>query len=342
MTISLKKFHTFGIEVNAQKIIIANTLDAIITSWEISQRANYPFIVLGEGSNVLFLETFSGCVVINAVKGIFFDEDKDAWYIHVGAGENWHALVELTLKKGIPGLENLALIPGLVGSAAIQNIGAYGVNFKDFCYYIDVINLFTQQKIRLSCDECQFGYRDSIFKHIQKNKYVIIAVCLRLTKHWKPVLKYSELINLNPSTVCAKDIFKTVCHIRQSKLPDPSVIGNVGSFFKNPFIKDKHIITLLNRWPNVPYYPQANGDIKIAAGWLIDQCNLKGHRVGGAAVYHKQALVLINEHHATPNDIVSLAHQVRNKVGEKFNIWLEPEVHFINAYGECNAVEVIS
>ncbi|ORM59402.1 UDP-N-acetylenolpyruvoylglucosamine reductase [Pantoea rodasii] len=339
---SLKAFNTLGLEVSAQALYIADTPKAIINAWQATQQANQPFIVLGEGSNVLFLENFHGGVIINAIKGISLEEKAESWHLHIGAGENWHELVEHTLKKGITGLENLALIPGMAGSAPIQNIGAYGVEFKDICQYVEVLHLPTQELVRLHRDECQFGYRDSIFKHEMKENYVIIAVGLRLAKQWKPVLSYGDLAKLNPATVCAWDVFNAVCHMRKSKLPDPRETGNVGSFFKNPLITHELASTLLQKWPEMPHYPQENDQVKLAAGWLIDQCNLKGHQVGGAAVHRQQALVLINENQATPQDIVALAHEVRNHVGEKFNVWLEPEVRFIGAQGERNAVEVIS
>ncbi len=339
---SLKTFNTLGLRIDAHKLIIAESPDAISVAWKDTQQTNLPFIVLGEGSNVLFLEDFSGTVVVNAIKGIAIEEHDEAWHLHVGAGENWHALVEQTLKKGITGLENLALIPGMAGSAPIQNIGAYGVEFKDICHYVEAIHLPTQNIIRLHREECQFGYRDSIFKHAMKNDYVIVAVGLRLEKQWKPVLTYGDLTKLNPATVCAWDVFNAICHMRQSKLPDPKITGNVGSFFKNPLITAEHAFALIKQWPSIPHYSQASGEVKLAAGWLIDQCGLKGFRVGGAAVHRQQALVLINEDHATPQDIVDLAHQVRNRVGQKFDVWLEPEVRFIGAQGERNAIEVIS
>lgn len=340
--ISLKPFNTLGLKICAQTLVIADTPNIITAAWEESEQLDLPFIVLGEGSNVLFLDDFNGTVVVNAIKGMIIEEHDEAWHLHVGAGENWHDLVEQTLKKGITGLENLALIPGMAGSAPIQNIGAYGVEFKDICLYVEVLHLPTKIISRLHRDECQFGYRDSIFKHAMKNDYVIIAVGLRLAKQWQPVLSYGELTKLNPATVCAWDVFNAVCQMRQSKLPDPKIIGNVGSFFKNPLITAEYAGMLLKEWPSIPQYPQSNGDVKLAAGWLIDQCDLKGYRMGGAAVHRQQALVLINEDNAVPQDIVNLAHHVRNKVGEKFDVWLEPEVRFIGSQGERNAVEVIS
>ncbi len=341
-TTSLKAYNTLGLAIEAKSVVIADTVEAITTAWHLSQRHSQPFMILGEGSNVLFLEDFNGTVVINAIKGIQLEEHDEAWHLHAGAGENWHQLVEFTLKKGVAGLENLALIPGTSGSAPIQNIGAYGVEFKDVCHYVDILHLPTSDIRRLYRDECDFGYRDSIFKHELKDDHVIVATGLRLTKAWQPVLSYGELTKLNLATTSAWDVFHAVCHTRQSKLPDPRVNGNVGSFFKNPLISGDQLTDLLAQWPAMPHYPQANGDVKLAAGWLIDQCNLKGFSIGGAAVHRQQALVLINQDHATPEQVVALAHTVRQQVGKKFNVWLEPEVRFIGADGERNAVEVIA
>ncbi|BAO00021.1 MurB protein [Candidatus Pantoea carbekii] len=340
--ISLKAFNTFHLEIFTNKLTIVHSFNSIIEAWRLSQEINMPFMMLGEGSNVLFLEDFSGQIVINALKGIHLDEHDEEWHIHVGAGENWHSLVKWTLKNGIAGLENLAFIPGMVGSAAVQNIGAYGVEFKNFCKYVDTLHLPTQQTMRLSRPECQFGYRDSIFQHAMRNEYVIVAVGLCIEKSWLPKLSYGDLVKLNPAEICATDIFNAVYYMRQSKLPDPKIIGNVGSFFKNPIVGQEKAMTLLTKWPSMPYYLQSNGTIKLAAAWLIEQCNLKGYSIGGAAVHRKQAAVLINKNHATPNDIVILASKIRNKVGEKFHIWLEPEIRFIGAQGECNAIEVLS
>lgn len=339
---SLKAFNTLGLEVGAKNIVIANTAETIMEAWQASIAQKQPFMILGGGSNVLFLEDFDGTVVINAIKGIAIEEHTEAWHLHVGAGENWHELVEQTLKKGIPGLENLALIPGVAGSAPIQNIGAYGVEFKDICHYVEALHLPTRRIVRLYREECEFGYRDSIFKHEMKNDYVIVAVGLCLPKKWQPVLSYGDLARLNPATASAWDVFNTVCQMRQNKLPDPRITGNVGSFFKNPLITATQAATLCAQWPTIPLYPQSEGEVKLAAGWLIDQCQLKGYQVGGAAVHRQQALVLINKNQATPQDIVQLAREVRNLVGEKFKVWLEPEVRFIGAQGERNAVEVIS
>lgn len=339
---SLKADNTLGLAIHTQQRIVAETPAAILAAWQASQHQQTPFMVLGEGSNVLFLEDFAGTVVLNRIKGIGIRDEFEYWKLHVGAGENWHQLVKSTLEKGITGLENLALIPGMVGSAPIQNIGAYGVELKDVCEYVDVLNLHTGQTERLDRDACGFGYRDSIFKHRYQSGYVIVAVGMILPKQWRPILTYGDLKTLNPVTANAWDVYQAVCEMRQSKLPDPKITGNVGSFFKNPVISQAQASLLLARFPSMPNYPLASGETKLAAGWLIDQCALKGFRMGGAAVHQQQALVLINADDATPDDIVALARTVRTRVGEKFDVWLEPEVRFIQAQGECNAVEVIA
>ncbi|WP_437611689.1 UDP-N-acetylmuramate dehydrogenase [Erwinia sp. V71] len=339
---SLKSFHTFGIDARAYQITIAETAEALCQAWHASQQAGRPFLLLGEGSNVLFLENYAGIVAINRLKGIQISEESDAWHLHVAAGENWHSLVEYTLDKGLAGLENLALIPGCAGSAPIQNIGAYGVEFNQVCAYVDVLNLQSGETTRIDAQDCQFGYRDSVFKHRYREGYAIVAVGLRLNKAWQPVMTYGELTRLDPATVTARDIFASVCQMRRSKLPDPRVTGNAGSFFKNPVVNVDLAATIAAEFPQMPRYPQANGQVKLAAGWLIDQCALKGYCLGGAAVHRQQALVLINQENATGQDIVALAHHVRQRVGEKFNVWLEPEVRFIAAAGEQDAVEVIA
>ena len=342
MSTSLKPFNTFGIQANASRIVIAETVEQLKDAWSEAVAANMPVLILGEGSNVLFLEDYSGTVIINRISGIEVTEENDAWHLHVGAGENWHHLVENTLQQGMPGLENLALIPGCAGSSPIQNIGAYGVELKNVCHYVDCIDLISAEIHRLDNSQCQFGYRDSIFKHEYQSHYAIIAVGLRLPKQWQPVLSYGDLARLDAENVTPQEVFDAVCHMRMTKLPDPRVNGNAGSFFKNPVVDAEQASVLLAAFTNIPHYPQPDGSIKLAAGWLIDQCQLKGYKVGGATVHQQQALVLINESGASSLDVVGLAHLVRQRVGEKFNVWLEPEVRFIGTCGEVSAVETIA
>lgn len=342
MTTSLKPFNTFGIDARAARIVQAEDEQQLLNAWQSANVEHQPVLILGEGSNVLLLEDFAGTVILNRITGISVREESDAWHVHAGAGENWHRLVEYTLEQGMAGLENLALIPGCAGSAPIQNIGAYGVELRQVCDYVDCLELTSGEHKRLSADECRFGYRDSIFKHEYQHRYAITALGLRLPKLWQPVLSYGDLARLNPQDVTPQQVFGAVCHMRRSKLPDPARIGNAGSFFKNPVIMQQQAAALLTEFPEAPHYPQADGTVKLAAGWLIDRCQLKGYQKGGAAVHRQQALVLINEHNATAQDVVALAHDVRQRVGKTFNVWLEPEVRFIGAMGEVSAVEAIA
>ncbi|MBF7982824.1 MULTISPECIES: UDP-N-acetylmuramate dehydrogenase [Rahnella] len=339
---SLQSRNTFSLAVHAAEIVSVCSVEQLITAWKSAKEKQQPFLLLGEGSNVLFLEDFAGMVVLNRIKGIEQAENADEWLLHVGAGENWHGLVCYALEHNISGLENLALIPGCVGSAPIQNIGAYGIELQSICNYVDVLDLQTEKLVRLSDEDCQFGYRESIFKHSYKNGYAIVAVGLKLTKKWLPKLTYGDLARLDPHTVTPQEIFDSVCSMRRSKLPDPVVTGNAGSFYKNPTVSALVAEKISSQYPSMPSYPQANGQVKLAAGWLVEQSGLKGFSIGGAAVHEKQALVLINKDHASSDDVRTLAKHVRDAVAEKFGIWLEPEVRFIAAEGEVNSVEVLS
>ncbi|MBD2812283.1 UDP-N-acetylmuramate dehydrogenase [Xenorhabdus sp. Vera] len=338
----LKAFNTFGISACADHIATATTIESLLSLWQKAQGKDHPILLLGGGSNVLFTENFKGTVILNRILGINIQESDTAWHIHVGAGENWHELITYLLKQQVYGLENLALIPGNVGSAPIQNIGAYGIEFKHVCEYVDVIELKTGNSIRLMKNECEFAYRDSIFKHQHKDGYAITAVGLNLNKAWEPILTYGSLAQFSREDVTPEQIFYSVCEMRQSKLPDPAIMGNAGSFFKNPIISVGLAQKIKSQYPNCPQYHHNENSVKTAAGWLIDQCNLKGYSIGDAAVHTQQALVLINKGNATGKDIITLAAYVRSRVAEKFNIFLEPEVRFIGSNGEIDAVECIS
>lgn len=339
---SLKQCNTFALPVYAAHLVLADRIELMLQTWQQTQQSQMPLLVLGEGSNVLFLEDFAGTVMVNQLKGIHIREKLDTWHLHVSSGENWHNLVRYTLQVGIAGLENLALIPGLVGSAAIQNIGAYGMELKNVCEYVDLLDLLTGVIDRIPVSKCGFGYRESIFKHKLQNRHIIVSLGLCLSKKWRPILEYGGLTKLNPVTVTPSQIFDYVCGVRRSKLPDPRKIGNAGSFFKNPLASAEKSALLLSQYPSMPHYPQVDGQVKLAAGWLIDQCKLRGHRVGGAAAYRDQALVLVNMGNATSHDVIALARHVRNTVASRFDIWLEPEVRFIGVMGALNAVGVLS
>lgn len=339
---SLNALNTFSIKANANEIITANSPAELSAAWASAKKENKPFLLLGEGSNVLFLENFAGTIALNRLKGITVVENETEWLLHIGAGENWHQLVVHTLENNIPGLENLALIPGCVGSAPIQNIGAYGIELQSLCNYVDLMNLDTGDVVRLTASECLFGYRESIFKHAYRDGFAIIAVGLILSKDWQPKLTYGDLTKLDSATVTPQQIFDSVCQMRRSKLPDPTITGNAGSFFKNPVVSVAVADELKTRYPTMPYYPQPDGQVKLAAGWLVEQADLKGTSLGGAAVHQLQALVLINKNEATGEDVKALARRVRNTVAERFAVYLEPEVRFISSHGEIDAVEALS
>lgn len=334
---SLTPFHTFHLPAKASQIIEYTNVEQLLTAWQTAIHANLPVLLLGQGSNVLFTDDFHGVVLVNKMQGIEQREDADFHYLHVQGGQDWHELVKTAFSLGIYGLENLALIPGVAGSAPIQNIGAYGVEFANVCDFVDVVHLSTGERSRLSKEACRFGYRDSIFKHEYKDEYAIIAVGLKLPKEWKPVLNYGSLAQFDPETVTAQQVFEEVCAVRSSKLPNPDEFGNAGSFFKNPVIDPATFQQIQTAYPNIPNYLQADGTVKLAAGWLIDQCSLKGFQVGGAAVHTQQALVLINKENATGMDVVNLAKAVRQQVREKFGVELHPEVRFMGKNSEIDS-----
>ncbi|KMT65557.1 UDP-N-acetylmuramate dehydrogenase [Catenovulum maritimum] len=305
------------------------------------------FLIAGSGSNLLFVDScFDGQVILSGNQTFRLSETSEHYVVELGAGLNWHQTIIRLLDLGIYGLENLALIPGTVGAAPVQNIGAYGVEFSDFCYQVDVIDLSATEK-QTSCDgtaftlsneECQFGYRDSVFKHKLKQRYLIHQVTLHLTKNWQANLNYAPLNQLNLDA-SAKQIFDLVCQVRTQKLPDPNEIPNAGSFFKNPIISTAEAEKLKQSDPNLPVYPILDSDqVKVAAGYLIDKTGLKGFQLGQAAIHDKQALVIVNNAKADGKQIAELAKYVRLQVFQQYGIWLEPEVRFIRAQGEVDAV----
>lgn len=337
MSQTLTPFHTFHLPAKASVIIEFNSIEQLLTEWQKADHAQQPILLLGQGSNVLFLDDFDGTVLVNKLKGIEHRQDEHFHYLQVAGGENWHELVQWTLQQGIGGLENLALIPGVAGSAPIQNIGAYGVEFERVCDCVDVLNLNTGELFRLTKNECEFGYRESVFKHQYREHYAIVAVGLKLAKVWQPVLNYGSLAQFDPNTVTPQQVFDEVCTVRRAKLPNPDEFGNAGSFFKNPVVEFAKFQQIQTAYPNIPHYPQADGSVKLPAGWLIDQANLKGFQIGGAAVHTQQALVLINKENATGADVVALAKEVRRQVREKFGVELHPEVRFMGRQGEVDS-----
>ena len=286
---------------------------------------------LGGGSNVLFMQDFPSLVVRMATRGIReLERTPDSVLLEAQAGENWHGFVQSSLHMGLGGLENLSLIPGTVGASPVQNIGAYGVEVKDRIHSVRCFDVQAQEWRELSNAECRFAYRDSIFKHEGRQRYVITSVVFRLDTQFVPNVKYGDLAQVlaeqcSGRAPTAQDVAQAVCAIRRSKLPDPAVLGNVGSFYKNPLVDAAHAQTLLAQYPQMPHYPQPDGRVKLAAGWLIDQCGLKGKTIGGASVHDKQALVLVNKNHATAADVRALSDEICRIVAQRFSVDLQPE-----------------
>lgn len=333
--VNLKPYHTFGISVQAKYLVELGSVQDVISAYQNPDWQTLPKLVLGKGSNMLFTQDFEGVVLLNRLKGIKADTAEDEVLLEVSAGEDWPSLVAWSIEQGYAGLENLALIPGCAGSAPIQNIGAYGVELKDLCAYVDYLDLTDMQVKRLTNQECEFGYRDSIFKHALHEKAIILGIGLRLQKleNWQPKLAYGPLKAEQATLTSPRAVFEKVCEIRQSKLPDPKQIGNAGSFFKNPVITQQEFDRLQGLYPDLGGYP-SEGGVKIAAGWLIDRCGLKGYQIGGAQVHPKQALVLVNAGDASAQDVLNLAQYVKQSVFDKYQVKLEHEVRFMAALNE--------
>jgi UDP-N-acetylmuramate dehydrogenase len=277
------------------------------------------------------VEDYSGIVVQVKLLGKTYEKTASHHMITVGAGENWHAFVSWCLENEYYGLENLALIPGTVGAAPIQNIGAYGVEVESFIYQVEYLDRATGELIRLNRDECNFGYRDSIFKHALFNKAVITNVTFSIPRKRQPVLSYGELSELTNPT--ANEIFNKVIAIRQSKLPDPNVIGNAGSFFKNPVISHSHYQELASTYPLIPGFNVEDSQTKVPAAWLIDQAGFKGQVRGGIQCHPQQALVLTNYANGTGTELIAFAREIVADIGERFGIQLENEVRLIGRDG---------
>jgi len=332
--ISLKAYNTFGIEAKARTFAELEIFPDVQNFLDMMRRRDEPLLVLGGGSNVLFTKDFDGVVVKISTKGIIkIKETEHHVLLQVQAGEVWDDFVNYCLDHNYGGVENLALIPGNVGSCPIQNIGAYGVEVKDTIEAVEVVNIESLQMFELSNHECRFGYRDSIFKHELKGKVIIVSVIFRLTK--KHILHHhygaiqDELKALGIDDPGIKDIAAAVCNIRRAKLPDPKEVGNAGSFFKNPSVSEKDFNKLKMSFPSMPSYAQDDGTFKIPAGWLIEQCGWKGHREGETGVHAKQALVLVNYGNAKGREIINLAKKILKSVTDKFGIGLEMEVNII-------------
>ena len=334
--ISLKHLNTFGIDVYARYFAAFNNptqLKEIFESKE-PQTLNFKLqtLILGGGSNILFTKNVDGLVLKNEITGIEkINEDAGHVYIKAGAGEIWHRFVLYCLENNYAGVENLALIPGNVGASPMQNIGAYGVEIKDLFHSLEAFHIDERKEVEFNKVDCAFGYRESIFKNKYKNKFIITSVTYKLVK--KPVFNTSygaievELERMKVSALSIQAIAQAVINIRSSKLPDPKIIGNAGSFFKNPEIGIDQFEKLKKEFPTIVGYKLDNGNIKLAAGWLIEQCGWKGYRKGDAGCHEKQALVLVNYGNASGSEIYSLSSEILDSVFKKFTVQLERVVN---------------
>ncbi len=331
--ISLKAYNTFGIDVKAKSFVEITSLLQLQKALQLSA---YPerFVISG-GSNMLLTKEIDALVMYINLKGIsIVEEDENSIIIKVMAGENWHELVLWCLERGYGGLENLSLIPGNTGTAPIQNIGAYGVEIKDVFVACEAMDVESLELSEFSKEDCKFGYRDSIFKKEMKGKYIITSVALKLTKRDHKLLTFygaieSQLQRKEIVYPTITDISDAVIAIRKSKLPDPKELGNSGSFFKNPIISKKTFKVFQKKNPEAPFYELEDGNYKIPAGWLIEQCGFKGERIGDAGVHEKQALVLVNYGSATGKEIWELALKIQSEVRNTFQIEISPEVNVI-------------
>ena len=326
----LQTLNTFGIAATARaylRVSSAADLQAVRANPTLSA---LPRLVLGGGSNIVLSADFDGLVLhlVNQGKMIVSEDDTHI-VVRAQAGENWHEFVQWTLVQNLPGLENLSLIPGSVGAAPIQNIGAYGSELKECFHSLTYFDFSTGEVCMLDRETCRFGYRDSIFKHELRDRAVILDISFALPKQWQPNLSYAELANeLSANglvTTTARDISEAVIAIRRRKLPDPSVIGNAGSFFKNPVVSKEIHTELFKKYPQLVSYAQPDGGVKLAAGWMIDHCGWKGKSLGAAGVHEKQALVLINRGGASGADVLKLAQAIQEDVRLRFGVTLEIE-----------------
>lgn len=326
---ALARYNSFGIEAEAARYLAISDPEQLPHLARDPELGRGPRLILGGGSNLILTGDFPGLVLhlISSGKGIS-GETGESVLVTVAAGENWHELVCWSLQQGLFGLENLSLIPGTVGAAPIQNIGAYGAELQQFLHSVRYFDWQEQAFYTLNREQCRFAYRDSIFKHELAGRAVITEVVLALPKRWQANLQYAELaraVGESGVAVSAQLVSDTVCKIRRAKLPDPAQLGNAGSFFKNPLVEQAQYLGLLAQYPDLVAYPQLDGRVKLAAGWLIDRAGWKGRRIGPVGVYEKQALVLVNYGGAKGEQLMALAHQIQQAVLHQFGVALEPE-----------------
>ena len=338
----LQAYNTFGIAAKAAALLHVKSADDVRALLDSSDYGHAAKFILGGGSNVVLTGDVAAVVLKMEIPGMaLVDETAHDWIVEAGAGVVWHELVRWTLENGYPGLENMALIPGTVGAAPVQNIGAYGMELQHRFHSLDAIDLRNGRNFTVNAEQCAFAYRDSVFKHLPsgdtsgglKGTAVITAVRFVLPKQWRAEVAYQDLQRKIEATgvtqPTAQQVFDWVVDIRTAKLPDPRDVGNAGSFFKNPTVTQEQCDDIIGRDPHVVHYPLGDGRIKLAAGWLIDACSWKGKTIGRAGVYDKQALVLVNrgtrEDPVTGGEVMTLAKAIQTSVYERFGIWLEPE-----------------
>ncbi|MBN7822392.1 UDP-N-acetylmuramate dehydrogenase [Bowmanella sp. Y26] len=324
--VDLTPLHTFGLHAQARNLLVVDDISQL-RAFDAEQ-----YFILGEGSNTVFLEDYQGCVVQVRLTGVEVKERASFHEVTVGAGENWHKLVVSLLEAGIHGAENLALIPGTVGAAPIQNIGAYGRELADFCHQVECVDIRTGEMRWLDREQCLFGYRDSVFKQPDMASWLITQVVFRFPKEAKVQAEYGELKSLGTAPT-PQQVFNKVVEVRQQKLPDPAKLGNAGSFFKNPVISHQHYLLLKDSWEDIPGFPVDESNTKIPAAWLIDKLGFKGKHVGGVACHANQPLVLVNQGGGTGEELLSLARRIRDEVLGRFSITLENEVRLLGAEG---------
>lgn len=331
---SLLSLNTMGIDVNAREFYRIDSVENLQEFLSV-RNPDKPLFILGGGSNSVFLKDFEGVVLFMDIRGIeVVKEDENHVWVKAMAGENWHDFVEFTLQHNYGGLENLSLIPGRVGASPMQNIGAYGVEIKDVFYALDAVEISTGKIHTFHSAECNFGYRESVFKHELKGKFIIVSVTFQLTKkdhqiHTEYGAIQQELKQMGIENPAIQDVSQAVIAIRRSKLPDPEVIPNCGSFFKNPTVENEVFIRLKSEFDEMPGYSVNESQTKIPAGWLIEKAGWKGFRNETVGVHHQQALVLINHHRGRGQDIFDLSEQILTDIEQKFGIKLEREVNII-------------
>lgn len=331
---SLKSYNTFGIDVAAKYFGVFKSLEELQNLLTSNLKPQTSSLILGGGSNLLFTKDFDGAVLKNEISGIEkVAEDEDFVYIKCGAGENWHQVVLHCIENNWGGVENLSLIPGCVGASPMQNIGAYGAEVKDVFHELTAFHLQEKGNYVFKLKDCEFGYRESVFKRKYQNQFVIADVTYRLNKQPRVNTTYGaieqELERMGVSEINIRAVSQAVINIRSSKLPDPKEIGNAGSFFKNPSVAKEKFLALKTKFPSIVGYENADGSVKLAAGWLIEQCGWKGFREGDTGVHAKQALVLVNYGNAKGSEVYALSEKIVDSVMDKFDVALEREVNII-------------